>query len=126
LNWVAAGQLATMHSLQQLIFLSALLANIVLGSPTPQLQKRSFTHVVRRRLPGNGPTAGLNAIQQAYRKYGFDLPSDMVGASDKAVAGAQIGSVAANPEPNAAEYLSPVSIGGQTLNLDFDTGSSDL
>ena len=25
-----------------------------------------------------------------------------------------------------SEYLCPVTIGGQTLNLDFDTGSSDL
>lgn len=38
----------------------------------------------------------------------------------------QTGSVAANPEQNDVEFLSPVKIGGQTLNLDFDTGSSDL
>lgn len=36
------------------------------------------------------------------------------------------GTVAANPEDNAALFLSPVDIGGQTLNLDFDSGSSDL
>ena len=36
------------------------------------------------------------------------------------------GEVAANPETNESEYLSPVSIGGQTLMLDFDTGSADL
>jgi hypothetical protein len=36
------------------------------------------------------------------------------------------GSVPANPETNDAEYLSPVTIDGQTLNLDFDTGSADL
>ncbi|KAI3324383.1 acid protease [Xylariaceae sp. AK1471] len=30
------------------------------------------------------------------------------------------------PEANDVEYLSPVNIGGQVLNLDFDTGSSDL
>ncbi|KAF2121555.1 aspergillopepsin A precursor [Lophiotrema nucula] len=36
------------------------------------------------------------------------------------------GTVAANPEQNAALFLSPVNIGGQTLNLDFDSGSSDL
>lgn len=36
------------------------------------------------------------------------------------------GTVAANPEENAALFLSPVDIGGQTLNLDFDSGSSDL
>ncbi|KAG6043740.1 hypothetical protein E4U17_000856 [Claviceps sp. LM77 group G4] len=35
-------------------------------------------------------------------------------------------SVSAVPVPNDIEYLSPVTIGGQTLHLDFDTGSSDL
>ncbi|KAG6109436.1 hypothetical protein E4U14_003237 [Claviceps sp. LM454 group G7] len=35
-------------------------------------------------------------------------------------------SVPAVPNPNDIEYLSPVTIGGQTVHLDFDTGSSDL
>lgn len=30
------------------------------------------------------------------------------------------------PEQGDIEYLSPVTIGGQTLNLDFDSGSADL
>jgi hypothetical protein len=51
------------------------------------------------------------------------------GNSGSPTAGAatnQSGSVAAVPEENDKEYLSPVKIGGQTVNLDFDTGSSDL
>jgi hypothetical protein len=36
------------------------------------------------------------------------------------------GEVSATPEENDALFLSPVNIGGQTLNMDFDTGSSDL
>lgn len=36
------------------------------------------------------------------------------------------GLVVNQPEANDVEYLSPVSIGGQVVNLDFDTGSSDL
>lgn len=38
----------------------------------------------------------------------------------------QVGSVPALPEKNDVEFISPVKIGGQTVNLDFDTGSSDL
>lgn len=38
----------------------------------------------------------------------------------------QTGAVAAVPDWREAEFLSPVSIGGQTVRLAFDTGSSDL
>ena len=40
--------------------------------------------------------------------------------------GNENGEVDAAPEANEAEYLSPVTIGGQSLHLDFDTGSADL
>jgi len=36
------------------------------------------------------------------------------------------GVVTASPAAGDVEYLSPVSIGGQIMNLDFDSGSSDL
>lgn len=36
------------------------------------------------------------------------------------------GSVANTPEAGDVEYLAPVTIGGQTVNMDFDSGSSDL
>ncbi|USW57270.1 Putative aspartic peptidase A1 family, aspartic peptidase, active [Septoria linicola] len=36
------------------------------------------------------------------------------------------GEVTATPEENEIQYLSPVTVGGQLLNLNFDTGSSDL
>jgi len=76
---------------------------------------------------------GPNAMAAAYRKYGFTMPKvlrarQLVNSTQPANgrAGAGVGVVAALPEPNAAEYLSPVTIGGQTVTLDFDTGSSDL
>ncbi|TVY37597.1 putative aspergillopepsin A-like aspartic endopeptidase [Lachnellula subtilissima] len=36
------------------------------------------------------------------------------------------GKVTATPETGDTEFLSPVNIGGQTMNMDFDSGSSDL
>lgn len=36
------------------------------------------------------------------------------------------GEVEATPEENDSEYLAPVTIGGQKLNMNFDTGSADL
>ncbi|KAI3393926.1 hypothetical protein diail_3488 [Diaporthe ilicicola] len=46
--------------------------------------------------------------------------------SNAANATAGVGLVTNTPEQGDVEYLSPVNIGGQTLNLDFDSGSSDL
>ena len=40
--------------------------------------------------------------------------------------GTGVGEVPATPEAEDVEFLSPVQIGGQTLNMDFDSGSSDL
>ncbi|KAI0173155.1 acid protease [Hypoxylon sp. FL1284] len=48
------------------------------------------------------------------------------GAGAAAAAGNGTGTVTATPEAGDVEYLAPVNIGGQTLNLDFDSGSSDL
>ncbi|KAJ9627812.1 hypothetical protein H2203_003030 [Taxawa tesnikishii (nom. ined.)] len=48
------------------------------------------------------------------------------GSSGVIGSGKVTGEVSATPVDNAAEYISPVTIGGQQLNLDFDTGSSDL
>lgn len=38
----------------------------------------------------------------------------------------QDGSVTAIPEPYDTEYLSPITIGGQEVNVAIDTGSADL
>ena len=46
--------------------------------------------------------------------------------STNSTAGKGTGIVTATPEQGDVEYLSPVTIGGQTINMDFDTGSSDL
>jgi len=114
-----------MHSLRALLLLVSLLATAVLGSPTPNIAKRSFTHRVRRSTNTYGPSAGRDAMLRAYRKFGFQLIDRAVNTSSAGGSG-QTGKVTATPEENDAEYLEKVTIGGQTLTMDFDTGSSDL
>jgi hypothetical protein len=87
----------------------------------------------------------MAAMRKVFRKYNlkpraeFASPEGLIdqkkqgsknGSGSAAPAAAadknQSGTVMATPEQNAALFLSPVEIGGQTLNLDFDSGSSDL
>lgn len=77
----------------------------------------------------NGPLA----LAKAYAKFGAPVPADLQAAVSKikaeyGVSKRTTGSVTNTPEQYDSEYLSPVSIGTppQVLNLDFDTGSSDL
>ncbi|KAH6614256.1 aspartic peptidase domain-containing protein [Boeremia exigua] len=121
----------------RLFFIFALLAALALAAPSQVrrqgLAKRSFK--VPRQLNTAHPTGpnGAAAMRKVFRKYNFVVKEDFAGynraamnASTTAAGGNKTGSVAANPEQNAALFLSPVDVGGQTLNLDFDSGSSDL
>lgn len=86
-------------------------------------------------------------MDRAYRKFGFpslelDPDVDVVshvtsgtggdGDTDSTInptasnADAAASKVVATAEEGDSEFLSPITIGGQTLNMDFDTGSSDL
>jgi aspergillopepsin I len=66
---------------------------------------------------------------KAYKKYGLK-PSQGFSNSFLSEIGAswkrQDGTVTASPDPTDVEYLVPVTVGGQQLNLDFDSGSADL
>lgn len=97
------------------------------------LQKRSFK--VPRQLNKAHPTGpnGMAAMKKVFRKYnmvngGFISQTKQNKNTSTSAVGIMnaTGTVAANPGENAALFLSPVDIGGQTLNLDFDSGSSDL
>jgi Eukaryotic aspartyl protease len=72
-------------------------------------------------------TAATKASKTA--SAGTAKPTGSTGtgaASTNSTAGAGTGVVAATPEQGDVEYLAPISIGGQTMNMDFDSGSSDL
>ena len=112
-----------------LLFCTTLLISAVLSVPiTPQ--KRSFK--IHRVRQANYVPNGPKALRKAFSKFGYGDISFVVpslSAVDKADATAgsdEEGDVSASPTQNDAEFLSPVSVGGQTLVMDFDTGSSDM
>lgn len=121
----------------RLFFIFTLLAAIALAAPAQVrrrgLAKRSFK--VPRQLNKAHPTGpnGAAAMRKVFRKYNFVVKEDFAthslastNTTGTSAGGNKTGTVAANPEQNAALFLSPVDVGGQMLNLDFDSGSSDL
>jgi len=93
------------------------LAFVSFASATP-IRRAKQTFTVYESVPK--PFApGPVLLLEAYEKFGATPPADVLAAATD-------GSVTATPEQYDSEYLCPVTIGGQTLNLDFDTGSADL
>ncbi|KAM0283984.1 hypothetical protein ACHAQH_002179 [Verticillium albo-atrum] len=128
-----------MHSaVQSLLLCLGLLALLAQASPTRlgtrnTIQKRSFLvpRVKNENFQGhNGP----RQLLRAYRKYSMPIPQGLAEtvarqtaqAKLKARQGNGIGIVTATPIRNDVEYVSPIMIGGQSVDVDFDTGSSDL
>lgn len=73
------------------------------------------------------------AFRHAHHKYGWSSSTWSSSSTDQASnstnstsGGGDDGSVTATPDAGHGAYTSPVTIGGQQLTLDFDTGSSDL
>ncbi|KAL6716119.1 hypothetical protein ACLMJK_005685 [Lecanora helva] len=119
-----------MRLLEQITAASALVA-LVTAAPTQEKRatsvagKKAFTIPQGQpRLPGK-KIAGPIALARVYGKYSKSAPA-VVNQAASAAAAADDGTVTANPEQYDQAYLEQVSVGGQTLNLDFDTGSSDL
>jgi hypothetical protein len=105
-----------MYLLTQTALASALLS-MTTASPLEQPGSFSVAQVPNPNFVLNGPAAYAGV----FLKYNMPMPHDL------AVATGNNGSVTATPANSFdSEYLSPVSIDGQILNLQFDSGSSDL
>ncbi|CAG7924196.1 unnamed protein product [Penicillium olsonii] len=107
-----------------------------------RLGRRSFK--VEHAKRGDYAVHGPAALRKAYRKFGidtttltgvdvsdfkpFDTKTTTSGKNVKedAVESDQTGSVTATSVQGDVEFISPVTIGGQTLDMDFDTGSADF
>jgi len=124
------------------LILVTVFVTFVLAVPTRQtsrIQKRSFK-VLRKRNEEFKGYHGPTQLLKAYQKFGMTVPEGLhLSVSHrhrKGVANTTqpsspqesgTGSVTATPvEPNDLEYIAPVTIGGQSIDMNFDTGSSDL
>lgn len=140
-----------MLSLLSTLFTFLLITTAVLGAPAPApkvtLQRRSFE--IPRVRRANYVPHGPSALRKAYGKFnitasqlGFDAldfkatkhhNNNNNGNSNKAnsstaaaAAGTENGSVAAVATTGDTEFVAAITVGGQKMTMDFDTGSSDL
>jgi len=116
-----------MHFLPSLLLITTLfLLDLVSAAPTKaQLRPRSFK--VKRHRVGKKHRHPVNALIKAYNKYsvaseGAPFMEHVTGS----ISGESTGKVTNAPTQGDVEFLSPVEIGGQTVHMNFDTGSSDL
>ena len=107
-----------MPSLYQVTVAAALLA---LGSAVPVERRNQGFSVTQTPKNLGFLTAGPVSMAKTYAKFGAAAPPEVLAA-----AAVSTGTVVATPSEYDSEYDCPVTIGGQVLQLDFDTGSSDL
>ena len=94
-------------------------------APAPAGSLGSSTFSVPAVHNANFQRNGTAALLKAYAKYNLKPTKQMPAAFMSALKKRQDGSATAVPS-NGVEYLVTTSVGGQNLNLDFDTGSADL
>ncbi|KAL9087783.1 MAG: hypothetical protein Q9159_003466 [Coniocarpon cinnabarinum] len=102
----------------------AALAGLAAAGPI-EIEKRATRFTVNQESTGMKQVkSGANAYAKALGKFGAPVPDNVQAAA----AAQATGSVPANPDDNDVQYTSPVRVGtnGNTLQLDFDTGSADL
>lgn len=116
----------------------ALASAVVVSGVTASPASIVHSEVKQIKNPSFKPN-GLRAYAKAYRmfylltlwlsvahRYVDKFNKTMPALLAAAVKASNDGSVSATPSDSYdSEYVSPVNIDGQVLNLDFDTGSSD-
>jgi hypothetical protein len=134
-----------MHSFFSALLFLTLLVTYAAAAPRPssEVQKRGVFKVERVKNVNFVKHNGAVQYSKALRKYSMPFPPELaalqtrkihslaaanasVAATNTSAAAAGTGLVAATPEKGDSEYLAPINIGGQTMNMDFDSGSSDL
>lgn len=120
---------------QAFLFIAFFLS-LVIASPIQQQKKRSFK--VPRYINPNYKPNGRAAYKRALLKFGFEgIEFRKGGAIANALAAANPaqlsqngtgdnGEVTATASDNDAQFVSPVTVGGQQLVMTFDSGSSDM
>ncbi|RMZ78206.1 hypothetical protein DV738_g4008, partial [Chaetothyriales sp. CBS 135597] len=100
---------------------ASLLASVALANPLPPgvHTRKGFT--INQSVK-KAHKAGPVALAHVYAKYNKAVPDHVAAAA--ATSGG--GSATTTPLEYDEAYLVSVDIGGQTLDLDFDTGSADL
>ena len=104
---------------------AALVATASLAYAVPHELVGRSTFSVQQVAVGKVLKSGPLAMMKTYEKYaviGAVAPANVVSAA----AAVQSGEVVATPSSYDESYICPVTVGSQTLHLDFDTGSSDL
>jgi len=105
------------------------LASSVLAAPYNHIGSSQFSV---RAVPNKAHKKhGPKAMKHVMEKYGFELPSSLkamdVSIHARRAKNVKVtGSVQNTPAPYDVEYICPVTIGSQTMNMNFDTGSADL
>lgn len=112
------------------LLLFTLLVNAIFARPTrnPRLKRRFKLPRIEQH---NYVPDGTFALRQAYRKFGIGkldtfpgttLTTKLTVANKQSAGG---GNSTSTPQ-NEAQFLCPVTVGGQTLIMNIDSGSSDM
>ncbi|QKX54592.1 uncharacterized protein TRUGW13939_01680 [Talaromyces rugulosus] len=116
-NNMNEGKVETMAIFKTAISLAGLSAIAAALPATPASQGFSLNQVAVPKTVARHPAAHL---AKAYSKYGAAVPNHVAAAA------AATGSVVTTPGEDEALYITKITVGSDTLNIDIDTGSADL